>query len=204
MKKNLIATIILLGVTHHQKGDVNTLEITNQKMPELKKIEQFYTPINSQVSIEKKTINSEKNYQTDNFKNDSEEVLLARMILGEAEGCSKIEKIAIAYTAINRAKDKRAWNGETLKDSILMPSQYSCFNKKTDSSIFLKNPFRYNKEEFLNCLEISKAVLKKTYSDPTKGATHYYNPKKVTKPYWTKKLVKIGRIQNSYHIFYKE
>lgn len=141
-----------------------------------------------------------KNYKTKSFYEDSDELLLARMIFGEAEDCSRIEKIAVAYTAINRAKR----NGETLKKIILKPYQYSCFNPELKSSIFLKDPLKHNRKEFLASLKLAKEILAGKYKDPAYGATFYFNPSKVRKPSWTKNLKKIGRVGNSYHVFYKE
>jgi len=141
-------------------------------------------------------------YKTSDFYQDSDKVLLARMLLGEAENCSKQEKIAVAYTAINRVNDNQKWNGEKLKEVILKPYQYSCFNKNLNNK--LKDPLNYNSKEFLGCLELAEEILAGEYKDPTEGATHYYNPKLVKEPEWTKKAEKIGKIENSRHVFYKE
>ncbi len=138
------------------------------------------------------------NYEVSNFSEDSDKNLLARLILGEAADCSEIEKIAVAYSAINRAK-----RGKSLKEVILEPYQYSCFNEGSDSSKFLKNPMAYDSKEFIECLNLARDILSGKYSDPTGGATHYFNPKIVKTPSWAKNLKKIGRIKNSYHIFYK-
>lgn len=141
-----------------------------------------------------------ENYRTSDFNKDSEELLLARLILGEAENCGTLEKIAVAYTAINRTKR----DNETLKEVILKPHQYSCFNPDTNSNIFLKDPLKRNKKEFLKCLSLAKEILKGQYKDPTNGATFYFNPSSVKEPSWTRNLKKIGRIGKSYHVFYKE
>lgn len=141
-------------------------------------------------------------YKVSDFSEDPDQILLARMLLGETEDCSKIEKIAVAYTAINRAKDNKRWNGETLREAILKPYQYSCFNKEYNQP--LKNPMRYNQKEFLNCLKLAEEILAGKYKDPTGGATYYYNPSKIQKPNWAKRLKRIGKIKNSYHVFYKE
>lgn len=143
------------------------------------------------------------NYRVADFREDSEICLLARLILGEAAGASTIEKIAVAYSAINRTK----W-GKSLKEVILAPYQYSCFNEGTDSSKFLKNPLKYEPEEFYQSLEISKKILAGKYKDPTRGATHYYNPRLVKKPFWANKLFSLGRIplgnkKFTHHVFYK-
>jgi len=142
-------------------------------------------------------------YKTDNFYKDEDSVLLARMLLGEATGCSEIEKIAIAFTPINRVEDGDELNGSTIKDAILTPYQYSCFNSEKKSSLFLKDPLKYNSGEFLNDLKLAKEVLGGKYKDPTNGATNYYNPMLVKEPIWTKDFQNIGRIGNSKHIFYR-
>jgi hypothetical protein len=62
----------------------------------------------------------------------------------------------------------------------------------------------YNPKEFLNCLEISKGILNGRYDKITSKASHFYNPKKMKEPYWAKHMVKLGRIENSIHLFYRE
>lgn len=142
-------------------------------------------------------------YKTDDFSKDSEEVLLARMLFGEAENCSDLEKVAIAYTAINRVNDGKKWNGETIKEVILKPKQYSCFNEKDPNKNKLKDPETYGPKTFLHCLKISRNVLAGKYNDPTNGATHYHTL--AVKPRWNyKKMITIGRINSSKHIFYRE
>jgi spore germination cell wall hydrolase CwlJ-like protein len=143
------------------------------------------------------------NYRTSDFHEDNDRILLARMITGEADECSDIEKISVAYTALNRTK----W-GKSLKEVILQPRAYSCFNPEFDSSIFLKNPLKYNKTEFLECLKLSEEILAGKYKDPTNGATFYYNPDLVKKPDSWKDLreigkIKVGKGKLSHHIFYK-
>lgn len=143
-------------------------------------------------------------YRTDNFNKDSEEVLLARMIFGEARNCSDSEKIAIAYTAINRAKDGKKWNGETVKEAILKPFQYSCFNKNDSNRIKLMNPEQYDRKSFEKCLQISKDVLQGRCKDSTHGATHYHTTP--VKPSWSTNtsMVNLGKIGDSKHLFYRE
>ncbi len=159
----------------------------------------------SAVSEVKKNLSAD--YKTNNFHDDSNEVLLARMIFGECRNCSKAEKIAVAYTIINRMNDNNDWNGKTLKEVILKPYQYSAFNK--DRNFKLKNPMKYNAKEFLNCFFLAKEILQGKYKDPTQGATHYLNPdhpdlKGRQLPKWARELKSLGRVENGYHIFYKK
>ncbi|NMB66549.1 cell wall hydrolase [Candidatus Woesearchaeota archaeon] len=147
------------------------------------------------------------NYEINDLDNDEEILLLARMILGEGEGCSKLEKIAIGYTAINRAKDNKKWNGTTIKEALLKEYQYESLNDKKRVKV-LKKPFSYNKEEFLESLKIAEGIINGIYKDPTNGATHFYNPRLIKNPpKWanSKSFKYIGKIEkNWYHLFYKE
>jgi len=136
-------------------------------------------------------------YQVENFNQDTEKILLARLIMGETEGCSKLEKIAAAYTAINRAEKSK----EDLKEIILKPYQYSCFNEEVSRREVLKNPIKYNKKEFLEDIKLAEEILSKMYEDPTEGATHYYNPELIKTPHWAKNIKPIKKI--GHHLFFK-
>lgn len=185
MKNNLLELLLVV-----------TLTFPNISLNKKENLKELATKIGcSQIS-------AKTNYNTSDFSQDSEKVLLARMLLGEVEDCSKQEIIAVAYTAINRINDNKKWNGENLKEVILKPYQYSCFNEAFNKK--LKNPLNYNKKEFLRCLKLSEEILSGKYKDPTNGATHYYNPSTVKEPFWAKKTEKIGKIKNSRHLFYKE
>jgi hypothetical protein len=142
-------------------------------------------------------------FRTDSFYDDTEDVLLARMILGEAESCTKLEKIKIAWTALNRLVLGRGIYGKTLNEVILSPNQYSCFNKEMDSHIFLKDPLRHN-EYFASYFQLAQEILNGKYPDPTGGAISYYNPDLVKeKPDWAKKMQKVKEDKGDYHLFYK-
>jgi N-acetylmuramoyl-L-alanine amidase len=162
----------------------------------------FYTPVIPDSFYEKGLIKIElkklASYKVNDFNQDSREVILARMLLGEVENCSQLEKIAVAYTAINRVK---ASENKRLKDIILQPRQYSCFNEDKDSNKFLKDPIKYNKKEFLGDIELAEDILSGKYNDPTEGATHYYNPDLVKTPQWAKEFQNMGKI--GHHLFFK-
>jgi N-acetylmuramoyl-L-alanine amidase len=141
------------------------------------------------------------NYKTYDFNKDEDQILLTRMIFGEAEGLLNEEKIWVAYTSINRLK--QGGYGKNLKEVILSPYQYSCFNKDKDSSLFLKDPLRHDSKEFFTSLQIARDILDGKIKDPTKEAISYYAPKLVKKPDWANKMKEIKRIPGFQHIFYR-
>src|SRR3989344_3557096 len=93
------------------------------------------------------------------FSQDSDETLLARMLFGEARSCSLQEKIHIAYTAINRTRDGKKWNGENLREVILCPKQYSCFNDGDPNLPKLRDPLKCDKEQWKECLQVASFVI---------------------------------------------
>jgi hypothetical protein len=141
-------------------------------------------------------------YETNDFKLDNDEVLLARMIYGEARNCSDSEKAAVAYTAVNRANDGKKWNGTTLREAILKPKQYSCFNPEDPNRASLMDPMKHEPEAFERCLAVARGVLSGDIKDPV-GATHYFNPD-AANPSWAAKMQKLGKVGNSKHVFYRE
>jgi spore germination cell wall hydrolase CwlJ-like protein len=131
--------------------------------------------------------------------------LLAVLAYEEAGVCSKFEKIEVIHTVMNRLKERKY--GKTIREVVFEPNQYSFIN--------FYNPIRgkraiintTNAQKWEDCLDAAEGVLSGRYSDPTNGATHYFNPLKV-KPLWRHKLEKIGKIKNgafqSRHVFYRE
>ena len=136
------------------------------------------------------------------FSGDSDKVLLARMIYGEARSESRSERVAIAYTVLNRIGDGKKWNGETVQDVILTPSQYACFNLGNPNREKLMNPEHkdYSPKEWNGCLDIAGGVLSGKFSDPTNGATNYFTDKT---PKWAKNMESTGRVNRGPHTFYR-
>jgi len=137
------------------------------------------------------------------FEKDSDKTLLARMLFGEARNCSFAEKVAIAYTAINRANDNKTWNGRTLRGAILCPWQYSCFNKGDPNLPKLTNPKAYSPKAWEQCLSAADAALSYKYPDMNQGQTHYFNPRHAN-PNWANSIERLGELAKGKHVFLKE
>ena len=155
----------------------------------------------------------EKNCKTNNLESDSDEILLARMIFGEARGQKELEQIAIGFTPINRANSGLLYLGKTAREAILKPEQYSCINPEDKNRKKLLAPMTYEPETFLHCLDIAKKIISRELTDPA-NATHYFNPSIAKTPCWAKKIHRIGHLivahENdgtpiySAHDFYRE
>lgn len=132
---------------------------------------------------------------------------LSVMIYGEARGESTKGKVAVAYTALNRAAKS------TLCKVVLAHKQYSIFNNnyalqavalsEFDTPV-LNNPI--DAESWETSVKVADVVIHRAISDPTNGATHYVAPfvmklKKYKYPRWTKEYTLVKVIDN--HQFYK-
>ena len=161
--------------------------------------------------IETPTVNIENSNTNNSLETKAEakeeadqpgnEVLLARLIYGEARGESAEIKRAIADSVINRT-DQGKWWGNTLEEVIRKPYQYSCFNQNDQNGEKIMNPVGPAWEE---CLDIAQQTLSSSNTDSSNGATHYFDTSIAT-PSWAKgkKPVKNMPIRDGREVkFYK-
>jgi cell wall hydrolase len=124
----------------------------------------------------------------------NELTLLTMCIYGESRSESYEGKLAIGYVVMNRLHERK-WFGKTLREVILKPYQFSCFNRNDPNYRKLFKPkARYWKE----CFKAAWNAYSKLGEDPTDGSNHYcrYN---IT-PRWIHKMDQKKRIGN--HIFF--
>lgn len=132
---------------------------------------------------------------TGDFADDSEEILLARAIYGEAGGETQDAKIAVGWAIRNRLESKK-W-GKTYHEVILAKDQYDSFwNKNTYDKI--RDPKNQSDPVEISAwnssCEASSKVRSGEINDPTNGANHFYAIT-IAKPYWAddqKFTVQIG------------
>jgi spore germination cell wall hydrolase CwlJ-like protein len=131
------------------------------------------------------------------FEHLPEDVLLATMAWGEARGESAAGILAVIWVAKNRS-DKKS---RALKDVILQPRQFSCFNPGDPNREKLFSAKILEPEAWGACLAITRLVLAGHTLDPTGGATNFY-ARTVPVPKWARlesgwiELTEIGR-----HVF---
>jgi len=138
----------------------------------------------------------------ENFRDDSEQMILARAIFGEVRDSRLSDKVRIAVGWIirNRVEDPKNQWGKTYHSVILEVKQYSAFNPTNKNRPFVENPLftgsEIDKRAWLKCYEISGRILNRSISDPTKGANHYFDDS-IDTPSWAIKenfVIKIDTI----------
>jgi spore germination cell wall hydrolase CwlJ-like protein len=137
-----------------------------------------------------------------------EQKCLATMVYGEARSEPLKGQIAVAFTAINRAKNK------SVCDVVLKPKQYSIFNNnpalRMAAQSLVIEPVQKNSIDnasWQQATAVASAVLQAKVTDPTGGATHYLADKVMHLkgyhyPQWSKEYKLVMTIDN--HKFYKK
>lgn len=120
---------------------------------------------------------------------------MARTLYGEARGEGARGMQAVANVIMNRVK-QGGWYGASVKDVVLKPYQFSCWNENDVNSAIILNA---NSAQLATARNIAERVISGELPDITGGATHYH-AKSIT-PYWAKSLTKTATIGN--HVFYK-
>ena len=113
--------------------------------------------------------------------------LMSLLIWHEARGESPIGKLAVAHVVINRV-GKRTWYGNSIRDVITKPYQFSVFNDD-NFALFYES----------SCVAIAELALSNHTVDPTNGATHFHAD--YVAPGWASDMRYLLRI--GAHLFYK-
>lgn len=127
-----------------------------------------------------------------------EVTLLALCVWGESRGEKQEGKEAIANVVKNRWKLQRPEFGFTIRDVILKPKQFSCFNPNDPNRRLMR--YFQNLDNWMSCLEAARVVYEGLIADNTFGATHYCALE--CNPRWLKGMqetVRIGHLK-----FFKE
>lgn len=130
---------------------------------------------------------------TGDFNDDSEIILLARLIFGEARGEPDEARIWIAGAVLNRVQAK-AWP-DTIRQVILQPKQYDPFKATDKNYPIIIDPLKNANEETIKiwyrCYEIAEEIITGTLTNPTE-ATHFHG-KGTSREEFERKIVPNGR-----------
>lgn len=125
---------------------------------------------------------------------DDQEMYLARTIYGEARGEGERGMHAVANVIMNRVK-KGGWYGASVKDVVLKPYQFSCWNANDPNRSIILNA---TEQQLAQATAIAKRAIAGNLPDITGGAINYHA--KSVNPYWAASMTKTATIGN--HIFY--
>ena len=148
------------------------------------------TPILHQVNLnlgpyESKQVEDPR--WTGDFSDDTDQIILARALFGEARNTLVPDsaRIAIGWVIRNRVESKR-W-GEEYFEVITQPLQFSAFNENDPNRIYVENPIYTKRKIDINAWEhaydIAGKILTNQLSDPTNGANHYFD-NSINTPDW--------------------
>ncbi|MFA6973682.1 MAG: cell wall hydrolase [Parcubacteria group bacterium] len=175
------------------EGGLHYIELWADRMPALVSLNLI---LDTPGDLEKRIPTVDEPEWTGDFNDDTEQMILARAIFGEARSLSNQGKIAVGWCIKNRVNDTR-W-GNTYHEVILEKTQFSAFNESDKNYDFVKNPLidEGQKNAWLECYEIADKIVENAVSDPTNGANHYFSDY-IEPPYWTKAsnaefMIKIG------------
>lgn len=146
-----------------------------------KKPAKFDVVFEAEVTLIKRVPTVDDPEWTGDFNDDTDQMILARMIFGEArnELSPEILRHAVGWVARNRVESDIVWWGTTYQEVIPKNAQFSAFNVGDDNRDDVENPLKsgndIDKLAWENCYDIAGKILDRTISDPTGGADHYYS-----------------------------
>ena len=107
---------------------------------------------------------------------------LAKTIYGEARGENIETMFSVGWVIRNRLKSGR--HGNTYKDVVLQPKQFSCWNKNDPNYKIIKGIIKGRLWEV--CIGVAIVVMQSTEKhNPVMGVRHYYDKSMDSNPpYW--------------------
>lgn len=174
------------------KQGLNYIELWADRMPFLHKVEIELEKIKEELGEEKaeekpvksKTPTVDNPKWTGNFNDDTEQMILARAIFGEARQTtiSNEARIGVGWSIRTRVEAQKRYWGYTYHEVILKDNQYSAFWEKypKDKNLkILRDPLKdknpIDKKSWENCYKIAGQVMQGKVNDSTDGATFYHD-----------------------------
>lgn len=164
------------------------IELWADRMPFLYRVEIDSALKEDETQDNYKTPTVDNPKWTGDFNDDTEQMILARAILGEARDTRLSDKsrIAVGWSIKNRV-DELTRFGNNYHKVILKEYQYSAFRQGDKNRPYIEDPLRDNKpldkKAWENCYKIADKVIQAEVDDPTNGANHYYD-ESIDSPYW--------------------
>ena len=122
---------------------------------------------------------------TGDFADDTDTMLLARLIFGEARNQSKETMLGIGWTIRNRVNANRPYFGSDYHEVVLKNDrgvyQFSSFDpNKKDNFPILADPFKEkddqrNHQAWIDSFDVAENIINGNNNDPTDGATFFHS-----------------------------
>lgn len=131
----------------------------------------------------------EQKVVTRDFSDDTDQMILARVLFGEARSTLVPDeaRMAIGWVIKNRVIST-GWP-DTYLGVITKPKHFSAFNLGDDNRPFVEDPLHKNNEIDKNAWEhtydLARKIIEDEIPDPTQGANHYYDDS-IGTPDWAK------------------
>lgn len=171
------------------ESNTHYIEFWTDKTPTLHKVTLDLGDYNP-----KRTPTVEDPEWTGKFADDTDQIILARAIFGEArdELYPDVARIAVGWSIRNRVEKSNST--DSYCDVITRAEQFSAFNLDDKNRPYVENPFwRENESDkiaWYNCFVIAGKITNGELEDPTKGANHYYDDS-IQPPYWATKETEV-------------
>jgi len=161
--------------------DLHYIELLADRMPFLYKVEIELGLKEDETPENDKTPTVDNPKWTGDFNDDTEQMILARAIWGEARNQNRTARIAVGWSIRNRVEDKR-WKN-TYHEVILKYKQYSAFWEKPPRNHNLKalrdplwttnNPEDHRK--WRETYEVADLIIAGAIEDYSERATFYHD-----------------------------
>jgi hypothetical protein len=127
---------------------------------------------------------------TGNFNDDTDQMILARMIFGEArsELAPDDLRYAVGFVAQNRLRSGVKWWGRTYQEIITKDKQFSAFNSEDVNRPYVEDPLHtslsIDERAWRTAYDIAGRILRDEVEDNVGGANHYYSDTIPKPPYY--------------------
>lgn len=120
---------------------------------------------------------------TEDFNDDTDVIILARLIFGEARNQSKEAMTGVGWVIKNRLRAKRSYFGYSYHEIILKNDhryyQFSSFNPADPNYPVLIDPFNAADETtskaWFEAYDVAESITADISKDPTEGATFFHS-----------------------------
>ncbi len=200
---------ILEGAIKEFNQDLNLdkklhyIELWADKMPRVETINLKINKIENnndggeiQSDTNKRIPTADNPLWTGNFNDDPEEIILARLIFGEARNQPDEAKKWVGWSVINRIEAK-SWWPNTAHEVILQEGQYDPFKIKDSNFLKIIDPFGFKgsndqtKKAWYKCYQIAKNIVARETINPTR-ATHFHGVG-ITQEWFEKNVIPQGK-----------